>query len=89
MFDEEASQVPEDDQLRRARIILNKTKLERMLGRISGASPAAEQLLGMYLEFAKLDERPEKGERKFADDFVLILDEVLGETTKEEPRNLV
>ena len=82
MFDEEASQVAEgDDQLRRARIILNKTKLDRMLGRISGASPAAEHLLSMYLEFAKLDERPEKGERKFADDFVLILDEVLSEVT--------
>ena len=82
MFDEEASQVAEgDDQLRRARIILNMTKLDRMLGRINGASPAAEHLLGMYLEFAKLDERPEKGERKFADDFVLILDEVLSEVT--------
>ena len=87
MFDEEASQVPEDEQLRRARIILNKTKLDRMLGRINGATPTTEQLLGMYLEFAKLDERPEKGERKFADDFVLILDEVLSEVTKEEPRN--
>lgn len=52
-----------------------------MLGRLNGADPATTQaLLGNYLEFAKLDGKPEKGERKFADDFVLILDEVLAKS---------
>lgn len=31
----------------------------------------------MYLEYAKLDGKPEKGERKIADDFVLILNEMV------------
>ena len=33
--------------------------------------------MAYYLQYAKLDGRPEKGERKIADDFVLILDELL------------
>ena len=40
----------------------------------------------MYLEFSRLDGRPEKGERKIADDFVLILDEVLEEVASFEGR---
>ena len=67
-----------EDQIKKSRILLNKAKLESMLGRLNGADPATTQtLLGHYVEFAKLDGKPEKGERKFADDFVLILDEVL------------
>ncbi len=66
-----------DDQIRRARILLNKAKLERMLGWTKGSKPYAEQLLKLYLEYAKLDGKPEKGERKIADDFILIVDEVL------------
>jgi len=57
-----------------------------MLGRIRGATPHADNLLGMYLEFSKLDGKPEKGERKIADDFVLILDEVLQEVASAEGR---
>ena len=33
------------------------------------------------MEFSKLDGKPEKGERKIADDFVLLLDEVLQEAS--------
>ena len=40
----------------------------------------------MYLKFSRLDGRPEKGERKIADDFVLILDEVLQEVASFEGR---
>lgn len=78
MFDTEAELV-DLDQIRKARIILNKTKMERMLGRIQGAQPHSDNLLNMYLTYAKLDGKPEKGERKIADDFLLILDEVLAE----------
>ena len=48
-----------------------------MLGRQEGASDAPKRLLANYLQYAKLDGKPEKGERKIADDFVLILDELL------------
>ena len=57
-----------------------------MLGRIRGFFPHAENLLGMYLEFSRLDGKPEMGERKIADDFVLILDEVLEEVASSEGR---
>ena len=46
-----------------------------MLGRQD--ENTSKYLLSQYLEFAKLDGMPEKGERKIADDFVLILDELL------------
>ena len=58
--------------------------MESMLGRFgpsggeaASAYDSAKALLGSYLEFAKLDGKPEKGERKIADDFVLIWDELL------------
>lgn len=41
----------------------------------------------MYLEYAKLDGKPEKGERKIADDFVLILSEVIEDAVAKENRN--
>lgn len=55
--------------------------MQRMLGQIKGAEGHAENLLSLYLEFAKLDGKPEKGERKIADDFILILDEVMEEVS--------
>ena len=57
-----------------------------MLGRMHGAAPHTDQLLGHYLRFSKLDGKPEKGERKIADDFLLILDEVLAEAAATENR---
>jgi hypothetical protein len=60
--------------------------MERMLGWLKDKSDA-EQLLKLYIEFAKLDGKPEKGERKIADDFILIYDELLQEIVDEEPRD--
>ena len=57
-----------------------------MLGWLKDKSDA-EQLLKLYIEFAKLDGKPEKGERKIADDFILIYDELLQEIVDEEPRD--
>jgi len=62
--------------------------MQRMLGQMIGAEGHAENLLSQYLEFSKLDGKPEKGERKIADDFILILDEVLEEVvSKSETRS--
>ena len=58
-----------------------------MLGHLKGAQPHAESLLNQYLQYAKLDGRPEKGERKFADDFILILDEIMEEVSLSEARD--
>lgn len=41
----------------------------------------------MYLEFSKLDGKPEKGERKIADDFVLVMSEALEDAAAAEKRD--
>ena len=49
-----------------------------MLGLVQGNDPAEiNRLLGLYLKYSKLDGKPEKGERKMADDFVLLINEIL------------
>jgi len=58
-----------------------------MLGHIKGVQPHAEHLLLQYYEFSKLDGKPEKGERKIADDFILLFDEVLQEVSQQESRH--
>lgn len=83
MFDQEVAQVAAEDKVRKARILLSKAKMQRMLGHTRGVQ-FSEKLLGQYLEFAKLDGKPEKGERKIADDFVLLLEEVLQEASIAE-----
>lgn len=85
LFENGAEAVGED-LTRKARILLNKTKMARMLGHIKGTGPETQQLLTHYFEFAQLDGKPEKGERKIADDFVLVLDEVLAESSAQESR---
>ena len=55
------------------------------MGRIS--SEQAGELVKMYLEFSKLDGKPEKGERKIADDFVLVMSEALEDAAAAEKRD--
>lgn len=83
MFEAEAGAVGED-LVRKSRILLNKAKLERMMGWMRSVKPHGERLLLQYYEFSKLDGKPEKGERKIADDFILLFDEVLAEASERE-----
>ena len=63
-------------------------KMQKILGHYHCEDPSCRQeLLEAYLLYSKLDGKPEKGERKIADDFILILDEVLAEASAKEPRN--
>jgi len=48
-----------------------------------------KELQSNYQEYSKLDGKPEKGERKAADDFILLINEVAGITTNEEMLYLV
>jgi len=59
-----------------------------MLGHAQGVEPHGRHLLQLYLEFSKLDSKPEKGERKIADDFILLFDEVLKEVADAEDRSV-
>ena len=62
--------------------------MQKILGHFHRKDPNCKQeLLKAYLKYSKLDGKPEKGERKIADDFVLILDELLAEASAKEPRN--
>jgi N-acetyltransferase B complex (NatB) non catalytic subunit len=63
----------ETDPLRRLRISLNHHRLALLLGQ----SPSVQTLQDEYFGSIGLDGKPEKGERKAADDLVLMINEVL------------
>ena len=56
---------------RKTRILLNYYKLSQVLN----IAVEAKQLQSEYLSACKLDGKPEKGERKLADDFIVLLNE--------------
>lgn len=68
------------DAHRQVRIILNRLKIQSLLG-ISTVEHSAKELVQLlqnhYFKAIKLDGKPEKGERKLADDFVLLIYELL------------
>ena len=45
---------------------------------------ATEELHKQYLDSVGLDAKPEKGERKLADDFIILLNEVSAKSTDQE-----
>ena len=85
MFDAEAEACG-DDLVRKARVLLNRAKMSRMLGHSSTKSDA-DKMLELYMEFKQLDGKPEKGERKIADDFILLFNEILESLVQDENRS--
>ena len=68
------------DASRRVRIYLNQVKLEMILGKATHQSTTSDlvhRLQNEYFEAIFLDGKPEKGERKLADDFILMINELL------------
>ena len=59
--------------------------MSRMLGHASTKGDA-DKMLELYMEFKQLDGKPEKGERKIADDFILLFDEILESLVQQENR---
>ena len=59
--------------------------MSRMLGHASTKSDA-DKMLELYMEFRQLDGKPEKGERKIADDFILLFHEVFQSSAESENR---
>ena len=55
---------------------MNRAKMARMLGHMTTKGDA-DKMLELYMEFRSLDGKPEKGERKIADDFIMIFYEIL------------
>ena len=85
LFDKQIEK--ETEEVRIFRIDLNKEKVKKMLGQLKiDDQTEIKRLLGLYLKYAKLDGKPEKGERKMADDFVLLLNEAIGELVEKVDR---
>ncbi len=61
----------ESDKTRKCRLQLNLYKLKQMLG---VNTPIAE-LQQAYQDAISLDNKPEKGERKLADDYIVLMNE--------------
>ena len=61
----------EKDKARVCRLQLNQAKVKQMFGVMT---PLAD-LQQMYHQACELDSKPEKGERKIADDFVVLINE--------------
>ena len=64
----------EADEMRKARIHMNMLKMESMLGFLGdGEVDQIKAIEQVYNQFVSLDGKPMKGERKMADDLVLVL----------------
>jgi hypothetical protein len=74
-----------ENPLRRARATINLYKLKKVFGLLTfKGEQSLEETLNIvkvmhseYLNALKLDGKPEKGERKMADDLILLINEVL------------
>ena len=48
-----------------------------------------KELQALYLQYIELDGKPEKGERKLADDLVLLIDEKLGRSNDQRIETII
>ena len=65
------------DPIRRARARLGSLKLNKVLGFLKHSEETIAQLHEEYLTALELDGKPEKGERKLADDLIILIDELM------------
>ena len=65
------------DPIRRARARLGSLKLNKVLGFLKHSEKTIAQLHQEYLAALELDGKPEKGERKLADDLIILIDELM------------
>ncbi len=70
--------------MRKTRLLLNFYKLRQMLGVETEPRTLQEE----YLRASKLDGKPEKGERKVADDFIVLLNEQQQQEEPGKPQDL-
>ncbi len=81
-----------ENPLRRSRAIINLYKVKKVFGLLTlKTQESLEETLNIvkemhneYLNGLKLDGKPEKGERKMADDLILIINEVLKPYSNEK-----
>ena len=82
----------QSEPLRKLRVRLNQLKLEMLLG-VATHKCSQEQLVtalqNEYFDALLLDGKPEKGERKAADDYVLMINELLEQSDSSLTPNVL
>jgi hypothetical protein len=48
-------------------------------------SKILSDLLNEYFECLKLEDQPEKGERRISDDFIIVIEEIFRDCTTDDP----
>jgi len=77
------------DPVRKSRAIIGILKVEKVFGILSkNPLKATSEMHREYLRILEHDSKPEKGERKIADDLVILINEVLEPLFKSEIDNL-
>ena len=67
----------EQDPTRKCRLLLNLSKFRRILSsKYTEFSVEVTELQTYYFSAIDLDGKPEKGERKLADDFIVLINEI-------------
>ena len=70
-------QESEKDLIRKCRLSLNLCKLRKILSQnFSDLTVSIEELQSLYFSAIELDGKPEKGERKLADDYIVLINEI-------------
>lgn len=73
-----------ENPLRKARAVISLYKLRKVFGFIDGNLIEVKAMYEEYLRILELDGKPEKGERKLADDLVILINEVLEPLTPKQ-----
>ena len=73
--------------MRKVRIALNFFKLALLLNNVEDRDELVKTLQNNYFDAILLDGKPEKGERKLADDYILMINELLDEDSDQVNTN--
>lgn len=79
----EAKVTEVSDPLRHARAVITLFKVKKVFGLIENDLETVKMMSSEYFRILELDSKPEKGERKLADDLVILISEVLETHSKE------
>lgn len=77
----------QEDPMRKVRIALNHLKLAMLLNNVHNRDELVQQLQNEYFDAILMDGKPEKGERKLADDYILMINELLDEDSDQVNTN--
>jgi len=68
---------------RHARALISLYKVKKVFGLLQADAETVREIHSEYMKALELDSKPEKGERKLADDLVIVISELLTPLSKE------